>query len=89
MWQASFRAPLAHSVERWSFDPTVKGSSPLWGEKYPFSQKWKQEKKKLRVDERDQKKIKMSGKSITVEKSWENVQNDSNKQGDNSLSEHR
>ena len=24
-------APLAQSVERWTFDPTVKGSSPLWG----------------------------------------------------------
>ena len=34
MWQASFRAPLAQSVERWTFNPTVKGSSPLWGEKY-------------------------------------------------------
>ena len=36
MWQASFRAPLAQSVERWNFNPTVKGSSPLWGEKYTF-----------------------------------------------------
>ena len=23
--------PLAQSVERWTFNPTVKGSSPLWG----------------------------------------------------------
>ena len=25
------RALLAQSVERWTFNPTVKGSSPLWG----------------------------------------------------------
>ena len=39
MWQASFRAPLAQSVKRWTFNPTVKGSSTLWGEKYTFFNK--------------------------------------------------
>ena len=38
MWQASFRAPLAQSVERWTFNPTVKSSSPFWGENYTFFQ---------------------------------------------------
>ena len=38
-WQASFQAQVAHSVERWTFIPTVKGSSPLWGEKYTFFKK--------------------------------------------------
>ena len=50
MWQASFRAPLAQSVERWTFKPTVKGSSPLWGEKYTFFKKLeagKQEKAEM------------------------------------------
>ena len=27
-------ARLAQSVERWTFNPTVKGSSPLSGEKF-------------------------------------------------------
>ena len=39
MWQASFRAPLAQSVERWTFNPTVEDSSPLWGEKTPVFEK--------------------------------------------------
>ena len=39
MSHAYVRAPLAQSVERWTFTPTVKASSPLWGEKYPFFKK--------------------------------------------------
>ena len=28
---------LAQSVERWTFNPTVKGSSPLWGDECRIS----------------------------------------------------
>ena len=33
------RGPPAKSVERCTFIPTVRGSSPLWGEKTPFYEK--------------------------------------------------
>ena len=39
MRQACFREPLAQSVERWTFNPTLRGSSPLWGEKTPVFEK--------------------------------------------------
>ena len=29
------RVQIANSVERSTFDPTLRGSSPLWGEKTP------------------------------------------------------
>ena len=47
MWQACFREPLAQSVERSTFNPTVKGSSPLWGEKYTFFKKLEAAKHKI------------------------------------------
>ena len=41
-----FRSPLTQSVERWTFNPTVKGSSPLWGEETPFFEKQEAGKQK-------------------------------------------
>ena len=37
--QTSFRAPLDQSVERWTFNPTVKGSSPCEAKSILFSKK--------------------------------------------------
>ena len=36
MWHANFRAPLADSIERWSFKPYFKGSSLFCAAKNPF-----------------------------------------------------
>ena len=33
------RVQIANSVERSTFDPTLRGSSPLWGEKTPVFEK--------------------------------------------------
>ena len=35
-WHASDRAPLAQSGERWTFNPMVRSSSPLWGKTHRF-----------------------------------------------------
>ena len=63
MWQASFRAPLAQSVERLTLNPTVKGSSPLWGEKYTFFKKLEAAKHKISETTNVTQKQKESGRA--------------------------
>ena len=87
MWQASFRAPLAQSVERWTFNPMVKGSKPLWGENYTFSESSKPQK--FWDHECDTERITKSRKSIGVEKTCDTVQIRNRKQGDMRLFEPR
>ena len=87
MWQDSFRAPLVQSVERWTFNPTVKGSSPLWGEKYTFFKK--QQNTKILRPLCDTERITKSRKSIGVEKTCDTVQIRNRKQGDMRLFEPR
>ena len=63
MWRASFRAPLAQSVERRYFIPIFKGLSLLCVAKVPFSHRTEsKETYRFWVDYRDQERITMSGK---------------------------
>ena len=43
---ARARAQLAQSAERWAYNPTVKGSSPLWGVNFSLQNRISKSRKK-------------------------------------------
>ena len=88
-WHASDRAPLAQSGESWTFNPTVKSSSRLWGKISRFHKTWSRKKWKLWVDQCNPERVTESRKSIGLQKTCETIQTNSTKQCDMRLFEPR
>ena len=65
-WHASDRAPPAQSGERWTFNPTVRSSSPLWGKRHRFHKTGSRKIKKLWVDQCDPEKTTVNRKTTGV-----------------------
>ena len=86
-WHASDRAPLAQSGERWTFNPKVSSSSPLWGKRHSFHKTRSRKKEKLPVDQCNPERITKSRKSIGLQKTCETIQTNSTKQCDMRLFE--